>query len=138
MQKTIKITFKEGTTSEEAQNIIDTRLKAHTWVADVQTVESHFDLIREWAKNKGILKSGSAPVQSLKLMEEAGELAAAVLRENTLKAIDAIGDIVVVLTSIAYFHGVTIEQCIEAAYEEIKGRNGKMVNGDFQKEVPNG
>lgn len=135
----INVRFKEGTTPEEAQNIIGARLKAHTWVKEITPVEpSKFDLIREWANAKGILKNGDAKTQTVKLLEEAGELAAAVLRGNRPNAIDAIGDMVVVLTSIAYFSGATIEECIEAAYDEIKGRTGKMVGGDFQKEVPNG
>jgi len=98
---------------------------------------SRFGDIRAWAKNKGILDNGDSKTQTVKLLEEAGELAAAVLRGNRANAIDAIGDMVVVLTSLAHHQGTTIEECIEAAYDVIKGRTGKMVDGDFQKEVPN-
>jgi len=96
---------------------------------------SRFDDIRTWAKNKGILDNGDSKTQTVKLLEEAGELAAAVLRGNSANAIDAIGDIVVALTSLAHHQGTTIEECIEAAYDVIKGRTGKMVEGDFQKDV---
>ena len=46
---------------------------------------------------------------------------------------DAIGDMVVVLTNLAELGGTSIEQCIDAAYAEIKNRKGKMVNGTFVK-----
>ena len=60
-----------------------------------------FDLIREWAKEKGIYKKGDSKTQTLKLVEEAGELAKAVLNDNQNEVIDAIGDCVVVLTNLA-------------------------------------
>ena len=47
---------------------------------------------------------------------------------------DAIGDMVVVLTNLAHIHGTEIEQCIIQAYNEIKNRTGKMVNGTFVKD----
>src|SRR6478609_3130549 len=92
-----------------------------------------FNPIREWAKNKGILDHGDAKTQTLKLMEEVGELSKAILDGNHDEVADAIGDIVVVLTSIAYFHGLTIEECINLAYEQIKNRTGKIQGGNFVK-----
>lgn len=135
----INVAFKEHVTPKQALQRIADFAAMNDDVVEVTPVEpSKFDLIREWAEAKGILKNGDPKTQTVKLLEEAGELAAAVLRGNKPNAIDAIGDMVVVLTSIAYFSGTTIEDCIEAAYNEIKGRTGKMVGGDFQKEVPNG
>jgi hypothetical protein len=43
-------------------------------------------------------------------------------------------NLVVVLTIIASQYGWTIEECIEAAYQEIKDRKGKMVDGMFIRE----
>jgi NTP pyrophosphatase (non-canonical NTP hydrolase) len=68
-------------------------------------------------------------------MEEAGELAQALLKQNQEEAIDAIGDMVVVLTNLAVFVGVDIEDCIASAYNEIKNRKGKMSNGTFVKQL---
>ena len=93
-----------------------------------------YDDIRAWAKAKGIYKSGDARTQYLKLMEEAGELAEAILKNDEPEVIDAIGDMVVVLTNLAKLRGHNIEDCIESAYNVIKSRQGSMVNGTFVKQ----
>ena len=95
---------------------------------------SHFDLIREWAETRGLYNEGDPKTQTLKLIEEAGEICRAVLKKDEPEIIDGIGDCVVVLTNLAHLCGTSIEDCIEAAYSEIKGRTGKMVNGTFKKD----
>ena len=65
--------------------------------------------------------------------EETGELSEAVLKENKQETMDAIGDCVVVLTNLSEHLGVNIEECIEHAYDQIKARKGKMINGTFVK-----
>ena len=93
-----------------------------------------FDNIRQWAKDKGILGEGDSKTQYVKLQEEAGELAKALLNQDKPEIQDAIGDMVVVLTSLAHLEGFTIEECIEAAYGVISKRTGKMDNGTFIKD----
>lgn len=95
--------------------------------------ESIFDLIRNWAFKKGITVHGDLKTQTLKLGEEYGELCKALIEKNDKEIEDAIGDMVVVLTSVAYMQGTTIEACIEKAYLEIADRTGKMDNGTFVK-----
>jgi len=92
-----------------------------------------FELIREWAEEKGIYEKGDPKTQTLKLIEETGELAKAILNDDQEEVIDAIGDCVVVLTSVAHLRGVTIEHCIDEAYNVISKRKGKMINGTFVK-----
>ena len=92
-----------------------------------------YDDIRAWAKAKGIYQSGDSRTQYIKLMEEAGELAEALLKNDETEVIDAIGDMVVVLTNLAKLRGHNIEDCIASAYSVIKDRQGKMVNGTFVK-----
>ena len=94
-----------------------------------------YDLIRAWATDKGIYKSGDVRTQYLKLMEEAGELAEAILKNDEPEVIDAIGDMVVVLTNLAKLRGHNIEDCVASAYDVIKSRQGKMVNGTFVKQT---
>jgi len=96
--------------------------------------ESVYDLIRSWARDKGIYESGDSRTQYVKLMEEAGELAQAILKNDEPEFIDAIGDMVVVLTNLAKLKGYNIEDCITSAYDVIKSRQGKMVNGTFVKQ----
>ena len=93
-----------------------------------------YDLIREWANERGIYKSGDTKTQFAKLQEEAGELARAILKNDKPEFIDAIGDMVVVLTNLAALEGLKIEDCINSAYDVIKSRHGKMINGTFVKE----
>ena len=95
---------------------------------------SQFDLIRSWAKDRGLYDGGDPKTQALKLVEEVGETCRAILKEDTKEIIDGIGDCVVVLVNLAELTGTPIEQCIQAAYDEIKGRTGKMSNGTFKKD----
>ena len=92
-----------------------------------------FENIREWAKERGIYDKGDSKTQLLKLQEEMGELAKAILENDEPEIIDAIGDMIVVLTNLAHLNDVNVETCIASAYNEIKNRKGKMVNGTFVK-----
>ena len=96
---------------------------------------SRFDLIRTWASDRGIYDQGNSHTQYVKLMEEAGELAEALLKNDKYEIKDAIGDMVVVLTNLAVLEGMQIENCIESAYNEIANRKGKMQNGTFVKQT---
>ena len=94
-----------------------------------------FDLIREWAASRGLYSEGNSHTQYVKLQEEAGELAKALLKNDKPEIIDAIGDIVVVLTNLAHLEGYDIEYCIDEAYKVIAARTGKMINGTFVKDA---
>jgi len=96
---------------------------------------SVFDNIRSWAEERGIYERGDSKTQYIKLMEEAGELAQALLKRDEPEIYDAIGDMVVVLTNLAELEGVKIEDCINDAYDEISNRKGKMINGTFVKQT---
>jgi len=96
--------------------------------------DNRFQLIRDWAGERGLYTKGDKKTQFCKLMEEAGELGRAVLKDDQPEFVDAIGDMVVVLTNMAHLGGTTIEDCIDAAYEVISKRTGKMVNGTFVKD----
>ena len=113
--------------------------KAFSYAFDEKTettpVIEQFQLIREWAENRGLYSKGDAKTQYIKLQEESGELAQAILKDDQPEVIDAIGDMVVVLTNLAHLRGVSIEHCIESAYNVINKRKGSMVNGTFVKET---
>ena len=94
-----------------------------------------FDLIRTWADERGLYDKGDTKTQYLKLMEEAGELGRAILKQDEAEFIDAIGDMVVVLTNLARLGDTSIELCIDQAYDVISKRTGKMVNGTFVKDT---
>src|SRR5690625_3660317 len=92
------------------------------------------DKIREWsiARNLHIAEPHK---QALKLGEEFGELFEGLAKGNEELTKDAIGDMYVVMTILSQQLGFTIEECIEIAYDEIKDRRGKMIDGVFVKEA---
>lgn len=89
--------------------------------------------IVEWAKDRCLDKAEPSK-QFIKLMEEIGELAQGMAKGNMKQIIDSIGDVFVVLVILAEQHGLDIEHCVEYAWEEIKDRKGKMIDGVFVKE----
>jgi NTP pyrophosphatase (non-canonical NTP hydrolase) len=95
------------------------------------------DLIRQWAQDRNLIEGSDLKSQFVKLIEEAGELANSIAKRNDIEFADAIGDMVVVLTIMAAQNGMMIEDCIDAAWQQIRDRKGKMVDGIFIKEADN-
>tara|TARA_R100001460_G_scaffold466_9_gene2213 strand:- start:8 stop:856 length:849 start_codon:yes stop_codon:yes gene_type:complete len=110
--------------------------KEHAPVEMLQPIGEYqqFDNIRQWADERGIYAKGDVKTQFSKLVEEVGELAKAILNEDDVEFVDAIGDCVVVLTNLAHLGGYSIEECIQAAWTQISTRKGKMQNGTFVKD----
>ncbi len=93
------------------------------------------DLIRQWAQDRNLIEGSDLKSQFVKLIEEAGELANAIGKKNDIEFADAIGDMFVVLTIMAAQNRMHIEDCIDGAWQEIKDRKGKMLDGIFQKDA---
>lgn len=91
------------------------------------------ELIKKWAIDRNVV-SGDVKSQMVKLLEEAGELAEGINKNKKDLIVDSIGDVYVVLVILCMQLGLDINDCIKAAYEEIKDRKGKLVNGLFVKE----
>lgn len=91
------------------------------------------ELIKKWAIDRNVV-SGDVKSQMVKLLEEAGELATGINKDKRELIIDSIGDVYVVLVILCMQLGLDINDCIKAAYEEIKDRRGELVNGLFVKE----
>jgi len=93
--------------------------------------------IIEWAKSRGIfdpVHGSTRKRQADKTQEELDELFDAIHDAQITSAMDAIGDIFVTLVIQAHMWNMSIDECIEAAWQEIKDRKGKMINGLFVKE----
>ena len=91
--------------------------------------------IRQWAADRKLIE-GSTPLKQMdKLDEEVMELYDGLARSDTDDIKDAIGDIQVVLCVLCCRLGIDIDECREIAYEQIKDRKGRMVDGFFVKEV---
>lgn len=89
-------------------------------------------LIEKWSKDKNLDRAESSK-QMLKTIEEIGEVAAALARSDREELKDGIGDVIVTLIILAQQNGMTLQECLACAYDEIKSRTGKMVNGVFVK-----
>lgn len=89
--------------------------------------------IRKWAYNRGLTKADPAK-QMLKVIEELGEVGAAMARVDLNELMDGIGDVTVTLIILAAQHELDFEHCLEVAYNEIKDRKGELVGGVFVKE----
>jgi len=92
------------------------------------------ELILEWADKRGLLVQGNQRNQLIKLMEEVGELSSAILKDNQTEVKDALGDIQVVLIILSSQLGYDLDECLKDAYNVIKNRTGKKVNGIFVKD----
>jgi len=118
----------------ETPELFEEKIEVPSKVYVVKKPLKMFEDIREWAKTRGLYDKGDSKTQYVKLQEEAGELAKALLNHDKAEVIDAIGDMVVVLTNLAHLQGVTIETCVRTAYNVINKRTGKMINGTFVKD----
>lgn len=99
-------------------------------IANSVTLE---EKVRQWASERGIDKPESATKQVMKAMEELGELSAGVNKLDRDKQIDSLGDLQVVLIILAKQLGIDYVGSLESAYDVIKNRTGKTVNGVFIK-----
>ena len=100
-------------------------------MADINLLTEKID---EWAIDRN-LDTAEPEKQMLKMIEEVGELAEGLAKGNLDKIIDSVGDVYVVLTILTLQMDLDISDCIAIAYEEIRNRKGKMINGVFVKEA---
>ena len=93
--------------------------------------------VKQWHYDRNLIEGSDDLAQFSKLMEEVLELHRSIVDVTDYygnSIADDIGDIMVVLINIAERNGLTLEQCLEHAYNDIKDRKGKMVDGVFVKE----
>jgi len=97
-------------------------------------MEGLVDTIVRWHYDRNLIGGSTDKDQFLKLMQECGELSDNICKGNNFDIADDIGDIMVVLINIAERNGLSLEQCLSVAYNDIKDRKGIMVDGIFVKE----
>lgn len=95
-------------------------------------IDDNVDKVIGWARDRNLLEGATSKDQCLKLIQEVGELSDSLCKG--LSPIDDIGDCLVVLIIIATQRGLTIQECLAHAYNDIKDRRGTMVGGVFIKE----
>ena len=89
-------------------------------------------LIGQWHRDRNLIDGSSDKDQYMKLIQEAGELSDSLCKGNDIE--DDIGDMMVVLINIMVRNNLTMNECLSVAYNDIKDRKGKMVDGVFIKE----
>ena len=90
--------------------------------------------VKQWADDKSLLKEENSHAQMLKVLEEVGETAGAILKKKNQEIIDGLGDSFVTLIILCYQLGLEPKECLSTAWNEIKNRKGKTVDGTFIRE----
>ena len=88
--------------------------------------------IKQWHHDRNLINGATDKDQFCKLIQEAGELSDNICQGKDIR--DDIGDMMVVLINIAERNKISITECLEVAYNDIKGRTGIMIDGVFVKE----
>jgi NTP pyrophosphatase (non-canonical NTP hydrolase) len=89
-------------------------------------------LIAQWHRDRNLIEGSTDKDQYLKLIQEAGELSDSLCKEKDIR--DDVGDMMVVLINIMVRNNLTMKECLAVAYNDIKDRKGKMIDGIFVKE----
>lgn len=90
--------------------------------------------VEEWAQERALIKEENKLAQFAKFIEESGELARGILKNDKTLIADSFGDVLVTLIILAAQTGYNLPECLKVAYEEIKNRKGKTEGGTFIKE----
>lgn len=105
------------------------------FVLNEDGIENTIYDIANWHKDRNLIEGSDDKNQVLKLIQELGELSDSICKGKD--PVDDIGDIMVILINIAVRNGYTLKQCLDHAYNDIKNRRGKMIDGIFVKETDN-
>ena len=89
----------------------------------------------QWHHDRNLIDGATSKDQVLKLIQEMGELSDNVCKGNDIR--DDLGDMMVVMINIMKRNNITMEECLTVAYDDIKDRKGRMVDGIFVKEGDN-
>jgi NTP pyrophosphatase (non-canonical NTP hydrolase) len=95
-------------------------------------IEARIEQVKQWHIDRNLIDGATDKDQVCKLIQEVGELSDNVCKNKDVA--DDIGDIMVVLINIAERNGLSLEHCLDVAYDDIKDRKGRMVDGIFVKE----
>ena len=96
-------------------------------------MEELVNKIAQWHRDRNLIDGSTDKDQYMKLIQEAGELSDNICKGRDIR--DDIGDMMVVLINIATRNNLSITECLDAAYSDIKDRKGKMIDGVFVKEA---
>ncbi|MDH3381381.1 MAG: MazG-like family protein [Flavobacteriaceae bacterium] len=90
-----------------------------------------------WANDRKLINKDFEMQQTVKIAEELGELARSIIKNDLNAKIDAIGDLIITIITLSAQNNLSIIDCLNSAYEEIKNRTGNTINGSFIKDNSN-
>ena len=99
----------------------------------VSTLSYFIDNVVQWHHDRNLIDGSTDKDQTLKLLQELGELSDSVCKGKDIK--DDIGDMLVVMLNITTRNGISLSECLARAWDDIKDRKGKMIDGIFVKEA---
>tara|TARA_E500000178_G_scaffold290896_1_gene294524 strand:+ start:2959 stop:3342 length:384 start_codon:yes stop_codon:yes gene_type:complete len=95
------------------------------------TISNLISKIMKWHEDRNLIEGSTDKDQVLKLQQELGELSDSVCKQKDMK--DDLGDMMVIMLNIMRRNNLTMEECLETAYIDIKDRKGRMIDGIFVK-----
>lgn len=111
------------------QNVkFGTSRKQKRRVNDLYTL---IDKVVGWHYDRNLIEGSTDKDQTLKLLQELGELSDSVCKGQDIK--DDIGDMLVVMINIVERNGLVLSECLKKAWDDIKDRKGRMQDGIFIK-----
>tara|TARA_Y100000593_G_C4113670_1_gene239186 strand:+ start:125 stop:460 length:336 start_codon:yes stop_codon:yes gene_type:complete len=108
------------------------RQRESTFSEPAKDLSSLAGMVVQWHHDRNLIDGSSDKDQVLKLLQELGELSDSVCKDKDIK--DDIGDMLVVMLNICERNNVSLFDCLKVAYNDIKDRRGRMVDGIFVKE----
>jgi NTP pyrophosphatase (non-canonical NTP hydrolase) len=100
--------------------------------AETQLLIERTNDIKQWHRDRNLIDGATDKDQLAKLIQEMGELSDNICKGKDVA--DDIGDMIVVLINIAERNNLSLTECVNHAYNDIKDRKGKMIDGIFVKE----
>tara|TARA_Y100000401_G_scaffold117513_1_gene126761 strand:- start:5498 stop:5992 length:495 start_codon:yes stop_codon:yes gene_type:complete len=114
------------------QDVVFSSYPKNMTTEEHKNLESLVKKVEQWHRDRNLIDGSTDKDQTLKLLQELGELSDSVCKEKDIK--DDIGDMLVVMINIATRNNVSLLDCLERAWQDIKDRKGRMVDGIFVKE----
>ena len=135
---------KYGTTLEEnykddfLKHLQEELMDASNYIEKLMKEQNKYEEIDyklyKWFHKKDLIHECNSAKQFMKVSEELGELSSAIIKQDREKEIDAFGDVLITLMGLSYMRNLNLGKCLEYAWNEIKDRKGKTINGSFIKE----
>lgn len=101
---------------------------------DQNIFEKRQENLFEWFNSKDLIKVENSAKQFMKINEELGELSSAIIKDDRDAEIDAFGDVLITLIGLSFMRDLNLVKCLDIAWNEIKDRKGKVVDGSFIRE----